>query len=140
MPTRAFLDSNVFLFAFERPDSNSRRIVRLLSEGALHGVVTDRIVREVLGYMRRHYTKDVGARFRDFLLFSCELVLEDDLPNRTEFVRLVGAADARALAAVRTLGISRLVSTDSDSTGVPEWRTPREFLRELGKRPQPGDE
>lgn len=140
MRTRAFLDSNVFLFAFERPDSNSRRIVRLLSDSDLHAVVTDRIVREIPGYLRRHYSKDVGARFRDFLILSCELILEEDLPIRAEFVRLVGAADAGALAAVRSLGIARLVSTDSDFTGVPEWRTPRAFLRELGKRPAPGGE
>ena len=140
MPTRAFLDSNVFLFALERPGSSSRRLVQLLSEGAVHGVVTDRIVREMLRYFRRHYPKDVGAKFRDFLIFSCELVLEEDLPNRREFVGAVGAKDARALAAVRTLGISRLVSTDSDFTGVPEWRTPREFLLELGERPRAGQE
>ena len=140
MQTRALLDSNVFLFAFERPGCNSGRILRLLSEGALGGIVTDRIVREVLGYLRHRYSKDVGARFRDFLLLLCELVLEDDLSSRADFVRVVGAADAGALAAVRALGIRYLVSTDSDFAGVPEWRTPREFVREIGKRPQPGDE
>lgn len=140
MRTRAFLDSNVFLFAFERPDSNSRRVVRFLADGDLDAVVTDRIVLEVLGYMRRHYSKDVGARFRDLLILSCDLVLEEDLPNQAALARLVGAADAGALAAVRSLGIARLVSTDSDFTGVPEWRTPRAFLRELGKRTQPGEE
>ena len=140
MRTRAFLDSNVFLFALERPRSNSRRVVQLLSEGVVRGVVTDRIVREVLRYFRRHYSKDVGGKFRDFLIFSCDLVLEDDLPNRREFVGAVGAKDAGALAAVRTLEISRLVSTDSDFAGVPEWRTPREFLLGLHERAGPGEE
>jgi len=33
MPTRAFLDSNVFIFGVERPTSNSRRILDHLGLG-----------------------------------------------------------------------------------------------------------
>ncbi len=140
MPIRALLDSNIFLFGFELQSSNSHRILERLSTGAVRGVVTDRIMRETLGYLRRHYGKDVAGKFRDFLLLTCDLILEADLRIRREFVERVGAKDAGALAAVRVFDISRLVSTDSDFAGVPEWRTPREFLREIGKRPQPGEE
>ncbi|HLB69303.1 MAG TPA: hypothetical protein VJN63_12765 [Thermoplasmata archaeon] len=44
------------------------------------------------------------------------------------------------MAAVRAIGLSGLVSTDADFADVPEHRTPREFLRERGERPRPGDE
>src|SRR4030067_193094 len=44
MPTKAFLDSNVFIFGFERSRSNSRRILDLLVGGDLHGGVTDPLV------------------------------------------------------------------------------------------------
>jgi len=47
MPTRVFLDSKVFLFAFERPESNSHRVLGRLAARELLGVVTDRVVREV---------------------------------------------------------------------------------------------
>jgi len=140
MPTRAFLDSNVFLFAVERPTSNSRRVVDLLAAGKLQGVVTDRIVREVTGYLRRHYGKDLAAKARDFILLTCELVLEADVPADPTHVDLVGRKDAGALAAVHSLGLARLVSTDSDFAEVPEHRTPRALLQELGQRPRPGDE
>ncbi len=140
MPTRAFLDSNVFLFGFERRGSNSHRILEKLSAGDLRGIVTDRVVREVLGYLRKHYGKDTAGKFRDFVLLTCDLVLEADVRIRREDVDLVGAKDAGAFAAVRGLGIGRLVSTDSDFAKVPEWRTPRAFLVELGERPRPGEE
>ena len=48
MPTRALLDSNVFLFGFELPASNSHRILEMLSTGEIRGVATDRIVRDVV--------------------------------------------------------------------------------------------
>ncbi len=140
METRALLDSNVFLFGFELRRSNSHRILEMLSEGKIRGVVTDRIVRETLGYLRKHYGKDVASQFRDFVLLTCDLVLEDDVPIRKDHIDAVGAKDAGALAAVRALGLSRLVSTDSDFAKIPERRSPREFLREQGGRPAPGDE
>jgi predicted nucleic acid-binding protein len=49
MPSKAFLDSNVLIFGHERPRSNSRRILDLLVNGEVQGVVTDRVVREVWG-------------------------------------------------------------------------------------------
>ncbi|HLB69264.1 MAG TPA: type II toxin-antitoxin system VapC family toxin [Thermoplasmata archaeon] len=140
MPTKAFLDSNVFIFGFERPRSNSRRILDLLVGGELHGVVTDRVVREVMGYMRRYYGKDLAGKFRDLILLTCDLLLEDDLTIDPKLSALVGAKDAGALAAVRSSGLSRLVSTDSDFAEVPEHRTPREYLQELNEPPRPGDE
>ena len=140
MATRALLDSNVFLFGFEIPRSNSHRILEKLSQGEIRGVVTDRIVREVLRYLRKHYGKDVAGRFRDFVLLTCDLVLEADLAVRKGDVDTVEAKDAGALAAVRALGLARLVSTDSDFAKVPERRAPREFLRELRERPAPGEE
>lgn len=140
MPGRAFLDSNVFIFGFERPRSNSHRILEFLTEGGLRGVVTDRVLREVMGYFRKYYDKDLAAKFRDLILLTCELVIEEDLHIDRVLTDLVGPKDAGALAAVRALGLARLVSTDADFADVPEHRTPREFLRERGKRPRPGDE
>lgn len=140
MPSKAFFDSNVFIFAHERPRSNSRRILDLLVDGEVHGVVTDRVVREVMKYMRRYYGKDLAGKFRDLILLTCEVVLEEDLAIDAEMSALVGNKDPGALAAVRSFGLSRLVSTDSDFAKVPEHRTPREYLQELHETPRPGDE
>ena len=140
MLSKAFFDSNVFIFGFERPRSNSRRILDLLVDGELRGVVTDRVVREVMRYIRRYYGKDLGGKFRDLMLLTCELLLEEDFPIDPELSALVGAQDAGALAAVRSSGLSRLVSTDSDFAKVPEHRTPREYLQELNEPMLPGDE
>jgi predicted nucleic acid-binding protein len=93
-----------------------------------------------MGYLRRHYGKDVGSKFRDFILLTCELVLEADASADRALVALVGRKDAGALAAARSLGLARLVSTDSDFANAPEHRTPRAYLEELGKRPRPGEE
>ena len=140
MPTRAVLDSNVFLFGFERPRSNSHRILEKLAAGDLRGVVTDRIVREVIGYLRKYYGKDLASRFRDYILSTCDLLHEADLNVRSDLILLVGPKDAEALAAARALGLGRLVSTDRDFARAPERRTPREFLIEQREKTAPSDE
>ena len=140
MPTKAVLDSNVFLFGFERPRSNSHRILEKLAAGELRGVVTDRIVREVIGYLRKYYGKDLAVQFRGYILSTCDLILEADLDVRSDLVFLVGEKDAGALAAARALGLARLVSMDWDFAKAPERRTPREFLVELREKPAPSDE
>jgi hypothetical protein len=90
--------------------------------------------------MRRYYGKDVAGKFRDLVLLTCELVLEEDLVIDREMSDFVGVGDAGALAAVRSAGLSRLVSTDSDFAKAPEHRTPREYLQELKEAVRPGDE
>src|SRR3989454_12286980 len=108
--------------------------------GELQGVVTDRVVREVMGYFRRHYDKDLAARFRDFILLSCALVIEADLQIPRRITAIVGRKDAGVLATVQRLGLSHLVSTDRDFAKTQENRTPRRFLAEVGKSPEPGGE
>ena len=140
MRTRLFIDSNVFIFGFERPESNSHRILEMAVAGELQGVVTDRVVREVMRYFRSHYGKDLAARFRDFILLTCELVIETDLKIPRRVVGLVGRKDAGALATVIRLGLAHLVSTDRDFAGTKEHRTPRAFLTEIGESARPGEE
>jgi len=140
MPSRVFLDSNVFIFGLERPTSNSRRILDLLVGGKIQGVVTDRVVREVMKYTRKHHTKDMAGKLRDLILLTCDLILEEDLRIDRRLITLVGVKDAGALAAVRSSGLARLVSTDSDFAKIPERRTPREYLREISERQSPGEE
>jgi predicted nucleic acid-binding protein len=140
MPTRVLLDSNVFIFAFERPESNSHRILGKLVAQELLGVVTDRVVREAMGYFRRHYGKNLAGQFRNLIFLTCDIVLEEDLEVPRALRDLVGHKDAGALAAVRTSGLARLVSTDADFEGVPEHRNPRGLLLDLGRRPAVGEE
>lgn len=133
MRPRALLDTNFFVYAYERPASNSRRIVDLLNRGRLEGVVTDRVVREVMRFFRRHHGKDVASRFRDYLFAVCRVVWAFEIaPEMKQLRGQVKEKDLEQIAAVRALGLWYLVSYDKDFQAFPEYVTPREFLRLLG--------
>ena len=72
MPVRVFLDTNVFIYAFEFPESNSALIIKMLNDGELDAVVSEMVVTEVMRYFKKYYTKDLVAMFRNYLLQSCQ--------------------------------------------------------------------
>ena len=54
MKYRVFLDSDVFIYTFEFPDSNSSKIIDLLNDKVIEAVISERVIAEVYRYFRRH--------------------------------------------------------------------------------------
>ena len=134
MPVRAFLDANVFIYAFERPESNSARIIGMLNGGEMEAVVSELAVIEVMRYFKKYHGKDLASKFRDYILQSCELVLRDEIPAAVETLHgSIKDKDLEHLATVRTLGLKYLVSYDDDFIGHEEYVTPRDFLIRMGR-------
>lgn len=52
MKFRVFLDTNVFIYAFEFPESNSNKVIDLLNKGQIEAVISERVLKEVQG--RQH--------------------------------------------------------------------------------------
>ena len=79
MKYRAFLDSNVFIYAFEFPDSNSSKIIDLLNDKIVEAVISERVIAEVYSYFRRFHEKRLADTFRKYLYDSCTVVLTKDV-------------------------------------------------------------
>jgi len=54
MKPRVFLDTNVFIYAFEFPQSNSGMIVELLNQAEIEAVVSEQVLLEGQAYFRRY--------------------------------------------------------------------------------------
>ncbi len=61
MKPKVFLDSNVFVYAFEFWDSNSALIIDMLNDGEIEAFVSSRVLKEVTGYFRRFHGRKVYA-------------------------------------------------------------------------------
>jgi len=134
---RVFLDTNVFIYAFELPSSNSRLIIDLLNEGMIEAVVSERVFREVYHYFRRYYLKGLADEFRAYIFSTCEIILSDEIRHRLKRYRgEVKDKDLEHLATVREYGIKHLVSYDRDFEGIKEYIKPNEFVRLFGIKPR----
>ena len=137
MKPKAFLDSNIFVYAFEFEDSNSSIIIDLLNNGEIEAFVSGRVLHEVSGYFRRFHGRKLSNLFRNYILQSCTMVLKEELKSTMK--RLEGCIkekDLEQLAAVKALGLRHLVSLDRHFEPFEEYTTPRQFVESLGMKPR----
>ena len=79
MKRRIFLDTNVFIYAFEFPECNSGKIINLLNKGQIEAIISEQVLKEVQAYFKKYYSKDLAAIFRDYLLRTCTVVFSVDV-------------------------------------------------------------
>ncbi len=134
MKPRVFLDTNVFIYAFEFPDSNSRRIIELLNRAELEAIISERVVHELQRYFTKHYGKQLAGAFRHYLLLSCAVIPFAQVEQAMDGYRgKIKDKDLEQLTVAKELGLRFLVSLDRDFLPFDEYLTPREFLSLLGK-------
>lgn len=133
MRRRVFLDTNIFIYAFEFPDCNSDKIIDLLNRGQIEAIISERVLREVQAYFKKFYSKDLAANFRDYLLKTCSVILSADAKKEmAKYKKLIKDKALEQLAVVKKLGIKFLVAYDRDFENFEEYITPNAFIKELG--------
>ena len=135
MKPRIFIDTNIFIFAFEFEKSNSRKIIDLLNADMLAAVISERVVKEVIRYFKKHYNRTLANDFRNYLLQSCNIIFPEDLEGEIKAYRgKIKEKDLKQLATVKYLGLKYLVSLDRDFTDFEEYTTPKQFIKIMGLR------
>lgn len=135
MKRRVFIDTNVFVYAFEFPQSNSKIVIDLLNKGKIEAIISERVLKEVQTYFKKFYSKDLAGIFRDYLLRTCTVILSNDVKKEMiKYKDLIKDKDLEQLATVKGLGIKFLIAYDRDFENFEEYRTPKSFLKELGHK------
>jgi predicted nucleic acid-binding protein len=132
MKIRVFLDTNVFIYAFEFPQSNSSKIIGLLNQAVIEAVISERVLLEVQRYFGRYYNKDLAGAFRNYLLLSCTLIpasyVQDEMNRYRDKIK---DKNLEQLAVVKKVGLKYLISFDRDFEPFEEYKTPRRFIQAL---------
>lgn len=133
---RAFLDASVLIFAVERPDSNSAKVVKAALDGRIEAVVDEEVLREVTRFFR-------GRRGRSFAWLYTQQIhrVATVVPREAceaQFAALRGQlkeGDRLHLAAARASGARYLVAFDEEFSPFREYLTPKQAVRRLGLTP-----
>lgn len=75
---RALLDTNVFIYTYEIPDSNSNIIIKALNRSLFEAIITE-LTFKVYRYFRKHYSKRLADVFRIYLFAVCKIVFSQQL-------------------------------------------------------------
>jgi len=136
MKPNSFLDTNVFIFSFEYPESNSRKIIEQLNSGLIDATVCDKVVKEVVKYFEKYYAIELARLFRRYLLESCVVIAKETVGDEMgKWQGKIKEKDLEQLATVKKYGLKYLVSYDRDFEEFDEYVTPKKFIEILGLKP-----
>ena len=130
MKLKVFVDTNVFIYAFEYRDSNSAKVIDLLNKGLIEVFVSGQVVKEIVRYFERFHSNELARLFRQFLYGSCVVVLHDAVHFKMqEFRGQIKEKDLEQLTVAKMLGLKYLVAYDRDFDGFSEYITPKKFIK-----------
>lgn len=133
MKYKVFLDTNVFIYALEIEKSNSNIIIKLLNQGKIEGVVSERVLKEIYQYIKtRIKNEKLAKQTRDFIYSSCSVVTNEFVKDYMQrFKGKIKDKDLEQLAVTKKLGIKFLISYDRDFDEFEEYITPKSFVKLL---------
>ena len=130
MKLRVFIDTNIFIYAFEYPESNSAKVINLLNKAEIEAIISEQVVNEVIKYFERYHNLELARYFRRYMLEACILVRRDSvLDIMKEYENQIKDKDLEQLAAVKRLGVKYLLAYDRDFEKFEEYVTPKEFIK-----------
>lgn len=137
MKIKAFLDTNIFIYAFEFKDCNSRLVIELLNAGRFKAITSEMVVKEIERYFERYHGHKTANLFRRFVASSCIIVpryvVEDEMKQLKGRIK---NKDLEHIAVVKHFGIKYLVSYDRDFEPFSEHTIPKGFVQLFGVKPK----
>jgi len=144
---KAYLDSNVFIFAKERPESNSRIILDLAEEGKIIPVVSYLTIEELREYFSRTYNRETAINEIYYLisLQRLEIVPRDKVKQKiAQYKGVVPNKDLPHLISAITAEVDYLVTYNrhfihSKAKDHIKIVTQANFIKLFGIKPQETD-
>ena len=136
MDLLVFLDTNVFIWGYNRTGSNSDKILELMSKRKISVVVSEKVLDELRKYFVTYYTKDVYSTIFQFVSLTAKIIPRDEvLDEMNNWKNKIKSKDLEQLAVVKKYGIKYLISYDKDFEPFGEYVTPKKFIKLLGMTP-----
>ena len=134
MKFRVFLDTNIFIYSFEFPESNSAKIISLLNKGEIEAITSERVLKEVVCYFEKYHSIKLARKFRRYLLDNCVIIMKKNIIKKVNALKgQIKDKDLEQLATVKKFGIKFLIAYDKDFEPFEEYITPKQFLKKLDK-------
>ena len=133
MRIKAFIDTNVFIYGFAHPESNSTIVLQLINGLKMEACINFVVLKEIIRYFQRYYSRELSTDFTRYLLKTCTIIHQEDYVwEQHQLKGKIKEKDIQQIAAAKALGLKYLISFDRDFRPFPEYRTPKQFLKENG--------
>ena len=130
---KTFIDSSVFIWALTTPQSNSSKIVELLTEGKLKASINELVLEEVTNYLVNYNSENKVYKTQQLLSTSCKVIPRSEI--QVEMKKCAGKIkekDLEHLATAKHLKVDYIIAFDRDYEPFPEYVTPKQFVKIIG--------
>jgi predicted nucleic acid-binding protein len=140
MIEKVYIDSNIFIWGYNFPKSNSAKILDTLINSDTEIFVSEKVIDELRKYFCTYFTKDIFSEIQ-LLIFGRFIVvynfeIQDELINWKNKIK---KKDLEHVCIIKKFNIPILVSYDKDFKSFSEYMTPKEFIKFLGLKPSSTD-
>ena len=133
---KIFIDTSVFIWATNFPESNSAKIIHLANTGQMQGIVSEKVVEELKRYFINYHSERIWFETEVIMKTKYTIVPKENI--ETEIRKWNGKIkekDLEHLATVKHLKLDTLIAFDRDYKPFPEYITPKQFMKKLGLKP-----
>ncbi len=133
---KIFIDSSVFIWAYNRPESNSATIVKLLADGKLRAVISEKVVEEVSDHVLTSHGYKTWSEVEAIIKSRCAVISRNATKGEAKKWRgKIKEKDLEHLATAKKLAVDFILALDRDYEPFPEYVTPKQFVKKLGLKP-----
>ncbi|MBI4162950.1 MAG: PIN domain-containing protein [Candidatus Aenigmarchaeota archaeon] len=133
-PTRAYLDTNVFLIGINKIDSNSRLILEAAKAGKFLILSSFHVINEVDSWFRQNKTREDAFKALGIIgILTSEIIQHEEIKNLLPIYKNKAPEDDLPhLCAAKALNADLLVSTNIHflkEQNIIKTLTPKEFVK-----------
>ena len=127
-----FLDSSVFIWGYNRPNSNSAKTLELMNGGKIRVVISEKVVKELRTYFLKFYNKDIFSEILYHITSTAIIIPKEEILGEIKKLKnKIKEKDIEHLATVRYMNIKYLIAYDEDFEIFEEYITPKNFIKKL---------
>ncbi len=128
-----YLDSNVFIWGYNFPRSNSAKILEFVMDSDIEIYLSEKVIDELRQYFCTYFNKDIFSEIRLMLFCRCNIIYNEEIKDELEkWKNKIKKKDLEHITIIKKLNIPILVSYDRDFEAFPEYMTPKKFVKYIG--------
>ncbi len=130
---KTFLDTSVFLWAYNYAESNSAKIFELANNKYINGVINEKVLDELRRYFSTYHDERTLYEIEALITEEYEIIPRQQIEEEIrKWSGKIKEKDLEHLATVKHLKLNTLIAFDRDYEPFPEYVTPKQFVKKLG--------
>lgn len=128
-----FIDTSVFIYAFALPESNSKVVLDLAENKEFHVVISELVLEEFKKFVKQEFSDKEAYHATSFLEELSEIVPRESVADLMKKLNgKIADKDLEHLAAAEYRKVDFIIAYDKHFDFSEKYRTPKQFLKQLG--------